>query len=246
MMTSDNNSRKKFFDALNDDDVASSSVPDITKAFGINLPVKRGAAGGTPFKMDENGHTHVGHFVLSETGIVDVIGEITWDEWQAMFYHTEQVNRAIQWIIADLAVYAADVWGKKYDELAQITGYTVTTITDMAYVARQVEFSVRTEKLSFTHHKLVAAYDEADQRRFLADAARLNLNNEGFRYYLEHGKPPTLPGEAGRFEIFLIKNLTKYRKFPQKAKKLQPGEREQVRRLIDEQIEELQRLKDEL
>jgi len=239
-------SRSKFMDALeNGDNRSSAIVPDITQAFGLKLPTRKN--GIAPFRTDENGHTHIGHFVLSDVGIVQVLEGLDEDEWLTMFRHTEQVNRAIQWIIADLALYGADFWGKKYDELADLTGYSVTTINDMAYVARQVNLSVRTDKLTFSHHKLLAPYSEDDQRKLIQAAIDLNLTSvDKFQYYLKHGKPPALPGEAGKFEMFLIKSRLKYRNFTRKSKQLQAHEKAQVRQLIDDQIEELRKLRDEL
>ncbi|RMG87923.1 MAG: hypothetical protein D6712_04705 [Chloroflexi bacterium] len=241
-------SRRKFFDALdNDADDTLASVPDITRAFGINLPVKRGAA-GAGIRMDGDGRIHIGHFVLSQNGVVSISEGVTEDELIAMFVHIEQMNRAMQWVIADLAVYAADVWGRKYDHLSDWTGYSVSTLKDMAYVARQVNLSVRTDKLSFNHHKLVAPYDEETQKQLLNSAVRLNLTTvQKFQFYIQNGKPPALPGVGEQFELFLGKNLAKIQRFVNKMRRdLRREELDIARQLIDEQIAELEKLKGEL
>lgn len=52
-----------------------------------------------------------------------------------------------------------------YDELEDITGYSRNTIQDAKYVAKNTS-SVRTEDLSFTHHKLVAPLQPEEQKHF--------------------------------------------------------------------------------
>lgn len=164
--------------------------------------------------VSDTGEVTLGKFVVSSVGVV-IPEDTTEDEWMALLTAARKVKTALQWIISDWAAFGADrQWGTKYDDIAEQTGYKVETLTDMVYVARSVQFSVRTEKLSFTHHKLVAAYLPEQQAELLAQAIQNKWSVKALRHYLETGSP-TLPKPGGAAKANPLDLMAKKRDFNQ-------------------------------
>lgn len=92
-------------------------------------------------------------------------------DWERLGQLLFRFDRSMQWLIGDWLLQGEDnKWGK-HEAIAAELGLQVKTLYDYRYVARHVEFSVRTEKLSFGHHKLVAQLEPSLQRRWLERAA---------------------------------------------------------------------------
>ena len=90
--------------------------------------------------------------------------------WEQLGQLLFRFDRSLQWLIGDWLLQGEDNnWGR-HEEIAAELGYEVRTLYDYRYVARKVDFSVRTEKLSFGHHKLVAHLDTEQQRFWLERA----------------------------------------------------------------------------
>lgn len=136
-------------------------------------------------RVDEAGDAHLGKFKITNVGVVidDTVSE---SEWMNFLTAVNKVKTALQWIVADWAAFGSDrSWGSKYHDIARETGYSTESLTDMVYVARSVHFSVRTEKLTFTHHKMVAALAPETQKTALDEAVKNKWNVRQFRQYLE-------------------------------------------------------------
>lgn len=92
-------------------------------------------------------------------------------DWERLGQLLFRFDRSLQWLIGDWLLQGEDnKWGR-HEEIAAELGLQVKTLYDYRYVARHVDFSVRTEKLSFGHHKLVAQLEPASQRGWLELAA---------------------------------------------------------------------------
>ena len=88
-------------------------------------------------------------------------------QWQQLGQLLFRLEHSMQWLIGDWLLQGeSNKWGW-HEQIAAELGYEVKTLYDYRYVARNVPFSVRTENLSFGHHKLVAHLDETEQRQWL-------------------------------------------------------------------------------
>ncbi len=170
----------------------SPSLAELTDAM---LPPDTGGA----LVVADDGAIHVGHFTMTPIGLL-VEENVHLEEWQRFGNVLQRIDAAIQWLIGDWMTYGERVWGQTYEQVAQATGYDVKTLYDYAYVARGVQFSVRTEKLSFGHHKLVAALPPDLQREWLKYAAANNLSISQLRSEL-NTTPPT-PLQSSAFDSF--------------------------------------------
>ena len=100
------------------------------------------------------------------------------DHWEQLGRFLFRLDHSIQWLIGDWLLHGeSNQWGK-HEEIADKLGYEVKTLYDYRYVARNVHFSVRTEKLSFGHHKLVAHLQTKEQVQWLRKAATGDTNKE--------------------------------------------------------------------
>jgi len=127
--------------------------------------------------------TRFGAFKITPKGLE--IGEGAqqkdWDEAGQFIF---QVESGIQWLIGDWLVYGDQVgWGET-SILAEQLGRKTKTLIEYAYVARNVQLSIRMDNLSFGHHQLVAPLPHDEQVSTLAYAAEHGLSIAAFRKLL--------------------------------------------------------------
>ena len=116
----------------------------------------------------------LGAFSLKATGLV-VRGKPSRAEWEQCGEVLRRIEGAVQWWIGDWLNYGEKTYGGKYDEAVAATGLELVTLTDYAYVAQNVRFSLRNENVSFSVHKLVAPLTPDAQRQILSQAAEQKL-----------------------------------------------------------------------
>jgi hypothetical protein len=104
-------------------------------------------------------------------------GDLGQSEWLATGRRLGAIGRCSQWWIGDWIRYGTARWGERYVEAARVTGYDVATLRNMAWVASQFDVSLRSDKLTWSHHVLLAPLDPDEQRRWLehAQAQRLSV-----------------------------------------------------------------------
>jgi hypothetical protein len=117
-------------------------------------------------------------------------------EWAAVGRRFGTVARCSQWWIGDWIRYGVAAWGEKYAEAARITGYDTGTLRNMAWVASQFDLSLRNDKLSWSHHALLAPLTIEEKRSWLARAARDRLSVADLRAELRGGRSQPRPGSA--------------------------------------------------
>jgi hypothetical protein len=103
-------------------------------------------------------------------------GDLDQSEWLATGRRLGAIGRCSQWWIGDWIRYGTARWGERYVEAARVTGYDVATLRNMAWVASQFDLSLRSDKLTWSHHVLLAPLDPDEQRRWLAHAREQRLS----------------------------------------------------------------------
>jgi hypothetical protein len=104
--------------------------------------------------------------------------------WVAVGRRLGGISRNNQWWLGDWLRYGTAKWGEKYVEAAQITGYDVRSLANMATLAACFEISRRRDNLSWSHHAVVAALDPDEQDRWLDLAASERLSVADLRIEL--------------------------------------------------------------
>lgn len=133
-------------------------------------------------------------------------GDLTSRDWIAAGRRFGIISRCNQWWIGDWLRYGARKWGEKYSQAARITGYDVASLRNMAWVASQFDLSLRSDKLSWSHHTLLAPLDEEEKREWMERAIRDRLSVADLRIELravqrgrqdsEDTSPPPETGQA--------------------------------------------------
>jgi hypothetical protein len=119
-------------------------------------------------------------------------------DWLAAGRRLGAIGRCSQWWIGDWVRYGTARWGEKYAEAARVTGYDVASLRNMAWVASRFDLSLRNDKLTWSHHVLLAPLDSEEQRQWLQRASKERLSVADLRLELRalrngDGKPS---GEA--------------------------------------------------
>lgn len=105
-------------------------------------------------------------------------------EWLSTGRRLGAIGRCSQWWIGDWIRYGTARWGEKYTEAARVTGYDVASLRNMAWVASQFDLSLRSDKLSWSHHVLLAPLERDEQARWIERAAEERLSVADLRLEL--------------------------------------------------------------
>ncbi len=111
-------------------------------------------------------------------------GELERRDWLEAGRRIGEISRCSQWWVGDWLRYGTRRWGDGYTEAAKITGYDPATLRNLAWVASQVDLSLRSDKLTWSHHALVAPLEPDEQRRWLALAERERMSVADLRIEL--------------------------------------------------------------
>jgi hypothetical protein len=105
-------------------------------------------------------------------------------EWLSTGRRLGAIGRCSQWWIGDWIRFGTARWGEKYTEAARVTGYDVASLRNMAWVAAQFDPSLRSDRLSWSHHVLLAPLAEDEQRRWITTAIEQRLSVADLRLEL--------------------------------------------------------------
>lgn len=114
---------------------------------------------------------------ISPVGL-QITSELSFEEWSELAVHIGRAARSVGFIIGDWLVYGQGLFGddgfpeKRVDSASYqlaltATGLDLSTLQNYAYVSRNVPFSLRTERLSWEHHRLVAKLPEDGMRDWI-------------------------------------------------------------------------------
>jgi hypothetical protein len=124
-------------------------------------------------------------------------------DWLATGRRLGAIGRCSQWWIGDWVRYGTARWGEKYAEAARVTGYDIASLRNMAWVASRFDLSLRNDKLTWSHHVLLAPLDADAQREWLRRASEERLSVADLRLELRalrdgDQKPSASAGVAAR------------------------------------------------
>lgn len=111
-------------------------------------------------------------------------GEMAVDEWVAAGRRFGAIARCSQWWIGDWIRYGNSQWGEKYSEAARITEYDIGSLRNMAWVASQFNLSLRNDRLSWSHHALLAPLEDSEKVIWINRAVKDGLSVSDLRIEL--------------------------------------------------------------
>lgn len=113
---------------------------------------------------------------------------LSYDDFIRVGAALSAMQRAIHWWLGDWLNAGEDALGERYAQAVDETDFVIGTLQNDAWVSRQVHRSLRNERLSWTHHYLVAALDPEQQRQWLDRAARFDWSTRDLRQHLSEWK----------------------------------------------------------
>lgn len=101
------------------------------------------------------------------------------------------VTRGCMFVIGDAINYAEGKWGDKYEHWIAVSGLEYGTLRNAASVARKVHLSLRSDNLTYDHHKMIAPLPPDEQRHWLDLAEEKGMSSRRLRKSLLLGRPAT-------------------------------------------------------
>lgn len=115
-------------------------------------------------------------------------GKLGHAEWLGVGRRLGAIGRGSQWWIGDWIRYGTSRWGEKYAEAARVTGYDVASLRNMAWVSSRFDSSLRNDKLTWSHHVLLAPLATEERRLWLDRACEEGLSVSQLRLELRVAK----------------------------------------------------------
>jgi len=115
----------------------------------------------------------LGSFLLCKAGI-QVSGKPPIEEWQEAMQYINRCASGVMWWHGDMLNFGYATYGElasQEDGDGDETRYDYKTLRIAKYVAGAVPLSMRMDKLSFTHHAIVAPLPPSEQKKWLKQAA---------------------------------------------------------------------------
>ena len=156
--------------------------PELVQTLPPHTPVSAGELGSGPQPLRQ-AEPEPSRSAISKVSWVPK-RDLGHTEWLATGRRLGAIGRCSQWWIGDWIRYGASRWGEKYAEAARVTGYDVASLRNMAWVASQFELSLRSDKLTWSHHVLLAPLEPDEQRRWLERASEERLSVADLRLEL--------------------------------------------------------------
>jgi hypothetical protein len=127
-------------------------------------------------------------------------GELGQAAWLATGRRLGAIGRCSQWWIGDWIRYGTSRWGERYAEAARVTGYDVASLRNMAWVASRFDLSLRSDKLTWSHHVLLAPLEPEEQKHWLDRAREERLSVADLRVELRaaQGKQAAASGTTAK------------------------------------------------
>ncbi len=134
-------------------------------------------------------------FTLHKNGL-SAIGDPTFDQWEEVGKFIRKAEGAVHFWIGDWLNYGEKVYGEKYTQAIDQTGFDYQTIANDKYIAKSVEFSRRRENVPFGIHAEIAAFNPVEQEKLLQQAVDTKmtisqLRKEKHKLLLEDKRPLT-------------------------------------------------------
>lgn len=157
--------------------------------FSALSDMKRGSRAAI-VPTDGNGELAFNGWTLSPQGLI-APETVTETDYEQIGRVLLRLDSSMQWLIGDWINTGDNFqWGETYTRIADDFGYEVKTLRQFAYVARNVEMSVRYRQLSFGHHERVASMEPEAQEHWLERAANEGLSISKMRAAIKESQLP--------------------------------------------------------
>jgi hypothetical protein len=105
-------------------------------------------------------------FTTSAVGLV-AISKPTWGEWECALSVVGGISRSCQWWLGDMLNLGHSTFGEKYTQAINDLKLDPGYLRNVSYVCGRVQLSLRSDKLTFSHHTLVAPLESPEQKKWI-------------------------------------------------------------------------------
>jgi hypothetical protein len=116
--------------------------------------------------------------------------DIDFEEWARHGHRLGIAGRGASWWVGDWLTSGEAKYGERYTRAAEITGYEVQTLMNLAYVASRFAVSRRRENLSWSHHAVLASLPPTEQEAWLDRVAGERISVKELRRELRRAHAP--------------------------------------------------------
>jgi N6-adenosine-specific RNA methylase IME4 len=151
-------------------------------------------------------------FTLTAVG-VEVTGKPSIEDWRSAVQFIDRAASASMWWHGDMLNFGHATYGELASQEDGDGKYERASLMQAKWVAAQLPFSMRIEKLSFTHHALIASLPPAQQKKWLAKADRDGLSVADLRKELRNDRlqiAAAQPIPEGQYRILYADPPWKY------------------------------------
>lgn len=133
--------------------------------------------------------TH-GPFQLTRTGIVLTEPEISFEEWQEAMAWCTAVEGSVGFWLGALVNLGEALFGEKYSQAMEATGYAEQTLKNFAYVERNLPPAIRRSPtiVPFSVQAEVAPLPPDEQEKWLQKCEEQHLTREELRAQIKQAK----------------------------------------------------------
>jgi N6-adenosine-specific RNA methylase IME4 len=120
---------------------------------------------------------------FSKTGLT-LDPRLSYDQWENVGQQLNEIEGAIQWWIGDWLNFGEHKYGELYVQAVEV-GANPQDWMDYKWVSNAVETSVRTEVLSWSHHRLIAPLEPEEQKQWLDRAEKEEMSVYDLRHAIK-------------------------------------------------------------
>ena len=127
---------------------------------------------------------------LVKTGL-RIRGHLLFDQWSEVGDSLRKVESGVMWWLGDWLNYGEAEFGEKYAQVMDETDYSYQSLADSAWVAKAVQFSDRSECLTWSHHRVVAKCSPEEQKKWLKKACEESWSVKELKEAVNGAPEPT-------------------------------------------------------
>ena len=155
---------------------------------------------------------------ITPTGLKPLPAAWTWAEDVRFGRGLAGIGRALPWIIGDWILHMEQKYGERYAQAVEEIGLAPHTAQNYTWVAERFrDHSRRRERLSFSHHEVVASLESVEQDRWLDQAEQEGWTRTQLREALGKGSKalnPPCPPHRCRCGATCVSDSTRHAMWP--------------------------------
>lgn len=127
---------------------------------------------------------------LRTTGLYLTDPDISYDKLEAVGALLGRMHQSLRFAIGDWLRLMEERFPHKWSQAAEVLQISEEGMREYLRVSEKVPRSIRRERLSWSHHRAVAALETPEQREWLDRAETENLSHHQLRDKLRQDPPP--------------------------------------------------------